>query len=207
MEGCNSSSSSCASYALIAAMLSLLIFTVHVKSSSATQINNTEFIKTRCEVTMYPRVCFDSLSVYANTIQTSPQQLANASLSVSLASAQSTWTMMSRLLKGRGMKPREVGAVRDCIDNIGESIDELKKSIEEMGYLNDPDFQFHMENIQTWVSAALTDENTCMDGFAGNGMNGNVKSTITSRVVNVVQLTSNGLALTNSLTSTQPISR
>ncbi|XP_058104592.1 21 kDa protein-like [Magnolia sinica] len=215
MENYRSSSSSYAPYTLIAAMLSLLVCSAAQTIDGQTNaefINsdgqtNADFIKSSCKVTRYPRVCFDSLSVYANTIQTSPQRLAQAALSVSLASAQSTKTMMSRLLKGRGMNPREMGALRDCIENIGDSIDEVKKSIEEMSHLSDPDFEFHKENIQTWVSAALTDEDTCTDGFAGNGMNGNVKSAITSRVVNLSHLTSNALALINSLTSTQPTSR
>ncbi|CAF2380530.1 unnamed protein product [Brassica napus] len=35
-----------------------------------------------------------------------------------------------------------------------------------------------MSNVQTWVSAALTDETTCLDGFSGRAMEGKVKKLI-----------------------------
>ncbi|XP_058106612.1 pectinesterase inhibitor 11-like [Magnolia sinica] len=217
MEGCRSSSSS-ASYTLIAAMLSLLVFTVDVKSSSAQQIivgqtnaefinsdgeTNIDFIISSCNVTRYPRLCIDSLSIHADTIQKSPRRLVYAALSVSLASAQSTIPMMHQFLNST-----EQAAVRDCIETIGDSIDMLKKSIEEISYLNEPDFEFHKENIQTWVSAAMTNGDTCLDGFTDiSVMDGDVKSAITSLVENLNKLTSNALALINKLTPTQSTSR
>ncbi|MCI84932.1 21 kDa protein, partial [Trifolium medium] len=49
--------------------------------------------------------------------------------------------------------------------------------------------------------AALTDDNTCLDGFAGPSMNGNAKAAIENKVVNVTQVTSNALALVNRFAS------
>lgn len=88
-------------------------------------------------------------------------------------------------------------AVRDCIDNMGDSVDQLSQSLRELGKTNGQDFLWHMSNVQTWVSAALTDDNTCLDGFSGSSMNGKLKSAIRSRVVHVSQVTSNALALVN----------
>ncbi|KAK4479972.1 hypothetical protein RD792_013026 [Penstemon davidsonii] len=48
------------------------------------------------------------------------------------------------------------------------------------------------------VSAALTDEDTCADGFAGKAMNGGVKTAVRQRILNIVHITSNALALVNS---------
>ncbi|KAI8030579.1 hypothetical protein LOK49_LG01G01327 [Camellia lanceoleosa] len=59
------------------------------------------------------------------------------------------------------------------------------------------DFLWHMSNVETWVSAALTDENTCLDGFSGRALDGNVKASIKARVTNVAQVTSNALALSS----------
>jgi pectinesterase inhibitor-like protein len=58
-----------------------------------------------------------------------------------------------------------------------------------------------IDDVQTWVSAALTDESTCSDGFAGNAMNGNLKTAVRGRIVNIAQLTSNALALINNYAS------
>ncbi|KAJ8632224.1 hypothetical protein MRB53_025560 [Persea americana] len=54
-----------------------------------------------------------------------------------------------------------------------------------------------MSNVQTWVSAAITDEYTCLDGLAETAGNGELKAALRSRVVHVARLTSNALALLN----------
>lgn len=95
------------------------------------------------------------------------------------------------------MKPREVAAMRDCVEMLSDSVDELQKSISEMGNFKSSDFKMMISDVQTWVSAALTDESTCTDGFAGNELNGNLKTVVRGRIVNIAQLTSNALALIN----------
>ncbi|KAK9147991.1 hypothetical protein Scep_006748 [Stephania cephalantha] len=165
----------------------------------------TEFIKNSCGVTMYPKLCYKSLSAYASSINKSPAQLANVALSVSLMCARSTSTFVSQLSKRGDLKPREAAAVRDCVENIGDSVSELQESLEEMRHLRGGRFEFNhkMTNIQTWVSAALTNEDTCMDGFEGDDeANGSsVKNMVRSNIKNVAQLTSNALALINCLSN------
>eukprot|EP00268_Persea_americana_P052991 TRINITY_DN5973_c2_g1_i1.p1 TRINITY_DN5973_c2_g1~~TRINITY_DN5973_c2_g1_i1.p1 ORF type:complete len:204 (+),score=27.44 TRINITY_DN5973_c2_g1_i1:423-1034(+) len=190
------------------ALVALLALTTPVKICLGARVHphgktNTEFIRSRCEATTYPRLCFQSLSSHASAIQTSPMQLAHTALSLTLTGAQSAAAMIGRLSTAHGVRPREVGAMRDCIENMGSSIDELRESMAQMGHLKGPDFDLQINNIQTWVSAALTDEDTCMDGFAGKAMNGNVKSMVRGRIVNVARLTSNALALINGLASLQ----
>lgn len=104
--------------------------------------------------------------------------------------------------KEQDLGPAETHALTDCVENMEDSVVELQKSLLEMKNLNGPDFEEKMGNVMTWVSAALTDEDTCMDGFDGNGnMNEKVKATIRNYIVNVAQLTSNALALTKNLSS------
>uniref|UniRef100_A0A2N9HS08 Pectinesterase inhibitor domain-containing protein n=1 Tax=Fagus sylvatica TaxID=28930 RepID=A0A2N9HS08_FAGSY len=109
--------------------------------------------------------------------------------------------MMVNLSKGQGMSPKVVAAMRDCVEELRDSVDELNKSIGEMNNFNGSDFQLMINDIQTWVSAALTDDNTCTDGFQGNAMNGNVKTLVRGGIVNVAHLTSNALALINQYAS------
>ena len=70
-----------------------------------------------------------------------------------------------------------------------------------MGQLGSYDFELQISNIQTWVSAALTDDDTCVDGFDGRDMEGHVKATVRRHVLKVAHLTSNALALVNSYAS------
>ncbi|TMW86650.1 hypothetical protein EJD97_021059 [Solanum chilense] len=184
--------------ALKLVMLAAFLFLFHFTANSTAL--PTSFIKTSCRITTYPQVCVTSLSVYAPTIKRSPQQLAQTALSVSLDRAQSAHTFITKLNKFKGLKSREYAALKDCLEEMSETVDRINKSVKElkrMGSSRGKDVQWHMSNIQTWMSAAITNENSCADGFAGRALNGRIKSSIRARVNHVTQVTSNALALIN----------
>ncbi|KAK7309032.1 hypothetical protein RJT34_05454 [Clitoria ternatea] len=191
--------------------LSLLVFMNLVIYTSATAIprhshvpNPENFIKSSCRATLYPLLCVQTLLKYSTLIGRSDRQLAITALSVSISRTRSSASFVKKMSKGRGMKPREYRAVQDCVENIGDSVDSLRESVRELGRMGravGEDFSWHMSNVQTWVSAALTDDNTCLDGFSGSYMNGNVKTAIKERAVHVAQVTSNALALVNRFAS------
>ncbi|OIT20494.1 PREDICTED: 21 kDa protein-like [Nicotiana attenuata] len=188
---------------LLILFFSLQCFLAYTMAKSAAMRSNPDakFIRVSCKATLYPVLCVQCLSAYANTVKQSEQQLARAALSVSLARAKSTTIFVSKLTRVRGLKPREKQAVKDCFDTMSDSVDQINKSIPELGqtghFAAGQDFMWHVSNVQTWVSAAMTDENTCLDGFSGPGMNGNVKAVLRSRILHLAQVTSNALALVN----------
>ncbi|XP_071734316.1 21 kDa protein-like [Rutidosis leptorrhynchoides] len=162
----------------------------------------TGYIKKSCATVTYPALCEQSLSPYAKTIQTSPSQLARTALSVSLNQSQTTQAYLNKLKSFKGLKPRERAAIGDCLDEVSDSLDRVSKSIQELktcDRVKGQDFIFHMSNVQTWVSSALTDENTCMDGFGGRVMEGRIKTSVRTHITSVAHVTSNALALVNNL--------
>ncbi|KDP22406.1 hypothetical protein JCGZ_26237 [Jatropha curcas] len=188
-------------------LLSLLIpilYILDTARSAATARStaaSSNFIKASCRTTTYPVLCVESLSAYAPSIQQNPRQLTEAALSVSVARAQATRTFVYKLTKFKGVKPREREAINDCLEEIDDTVDRLSKSFKELKSAKGKDFQWHMSNVETWVSAALTDENTCVDGFAGKALDGKLKASIKARIVNVAQVTSNALSLINKFAS------
>ncbi|CAL5323022.1 hypothetical protein CsSME_00001500 [Camellia sinensis var. sinensis] len=184
------------------ALISSLLYIAGTAESAA----STSFIKASCKATDYPAVCVESLSAYATSIQQSPRQLAQIALSVSLAKAESMKAFVTKLTKFKGLKAREYQAIKDCLEEVSDSVDRVSKSVRELKYMGNgkgkgKDFLWHMSNVETWVSAALTDDNTCLDGFSGRALDGNVKASIKARVTNVAQVTSNALALVNQFAS------
>lgn len=189
-----------ATFSLLPILPLLLLLLLHL-SMAAPPSPATNFIKSSCKTTTYPALCVQSLTVYASTIQRSRRQLAQTALSVSLAKAQSAKSFVAQLAKTKGLKPREYAALKDCLEEMGDTADRLSKSVRELkntGRASGPDFIWHMSNVETWVSAALTDDNTCLDGFSGRVLNGKIKDSVRARVTNLVQVTSNALALVNS---------
>jgi len=90
---------------------------------------------------------------------------------------------------------------KDCVEVLSDSADELRRSIDEMSRLRASNFELTISDVQTWVSAALTDQNTCTDGFQEINAMENVKTVVRGRIVQVAQLTSNALALINKLST------
>ncbi|KAF8413020.1 hypothetical protein HHK36_000994 [Tetracentron sinense] len=128
--------------------LSLLLLLSMILSMAA---GATDFIKASCSATRYPALCVQSLSVYADEIQKSPQKLAKAALSVSLTRARSAKAFVSNMTKIKGLKSREYQAMKDCVDEMDDTVDQLSQSVSEMGHLN-KDFMWHISNVQTWAA-------------------------------------------------------
>ncbi|KAM3320158.1 pectinesterase inhibitor 7 [Capsicum chacoense] len=189
----------------LSVFLILVAFTTFMEFASAarpvTRRTNTEFIRTSCKSTTYPNLCFSSLSSHASAIGVSAHLMAHAALTISLETAQSTSAMMMKVAHGQGMTKREVGAMSDCVEELGDTVSELRKSLGEMKQLRGRDFDLKMNDIQTWISAALTNEDTCTEGFGGKVMNGKVKTVVRGKILEVAHMTSNALALINSLAS------
>lgn len=162
------------------------------------------YIEAACRSTRYPGLCVHCLSLFTNNNGTTlhnPQELARMALTVSLYKALQTRFYLQKVAKElRAGKAKEYPVVIDCLEQINDSVDQLSQSIKELRGLDGAsvtdDFSYHISNVVTWTSAALTDANSCVDQFPGRRMS-KLKATLKVKVLNVVQVTSNALALFN----------
>uniref|UniRef100_A0A6N2NDE9 RING-type domain-containing protein n=1 Tax=Salix viminalis TaxID=40686 RepID=A0A6N2NDE9_SALVM len=161
--------------------------------------NYTNYLQKACHSTTYPQLCLESLSSYTSTIETDYLKLCSTALTVTLKAASNTSSLVKALSKQRGLSKTEAGIIKDCIEETGDSVDELKRSLDAFGSLQGSDIQFQISNIQTWISAAITDENTCTQGFDDRKISDEVMRKIRMKIVIVARLTSNALALINKL--------
>ncbi|XVE74666.1 hypothetical protein DITRI_Ditri12bG0035500 [Diplodiscus trichospermus] len=173
-----------------------------VSDPSNVAVNARDFIRTSCSATLYPDLCYTFLSGYANTIQQDPARLARVAIGVSLSKARHLAVYVSNLSHEAdyGADQRASAALHDCFSNMGDAVDEIRGSLKQMRQLVAPgseSFRFQMGNVQTWMSAALTDEDTCTDGFE-DVAEGPMKTEVCERAEKVKKLTSNALALVNS---------
>lgn len=86
------------------------------------------------------------------------------------------------------------------------SADRLKKAAGELtrlGRAGSPQFTLCMSNIQTWVSAALTDHSMCLNSLsqARAAEAAAAVAAIRKKVEEVRQVTSNALSLVNRITA------
>ncbi|KAG6576793.1 Pectinesterase inhibitor 7, partial [Cucurbita argyrosperma subsp. sororia] len=113
-------------------LLLLSILTIAATTSAARNGGASNFIKSKCSAATYPDLCVQSLSTFASTIQQNPRQLVQTALVVSLSRAQSTRSFVWKMTKFSGLKKREYAALRDCMEEVGDTVDRLSKSVEEL---------------------------------------------------------------------------
>ncbi|KAK7322441.1 hypothetical protein VNO77_25821 [Canavalia gladiata] len=169
--------------------------TTTIPSNSIQTFKN--YIKTSCNLTTYPSICYQSLSPYASKIEGDPMKLCNVSLSLALKATHSASSTISNILKSHNLTSIAKQVVQDCFDNVKDSLGELKDSLNAMGDLNDGDRKFQISNIKTWMSASITDDETCSDEFDEMNVDATLRDKIRKIVLDVVRKTSNALYFVN----------
>ncbi|KAK4842788.1 hypothetical protein QYF36_000060 [Acer negundo] len=143
-------------------------------SSSSLSSNLAESIKTVCGVTQYPDSCFTSISSLNNNNislisqkNPDPETIFKLSLRVTI----NELTNVSSLFKTLNERHSEA-ALRDCTSQFEDAVSRLKDSMSEME-VEGPGEKMLTErkvnDIQTWISAAITDQETCLDGLEEMG--------------------------------------
>ncbi|KAL8210830.1 hypothetical protein R6Q57_005267 [Mikania cordata] len=185
-------------------LTTFLLFTPSSSSSSsitiAQQNKYSTFIKTSCSSTTYPTACLKSLLPYATTVKTNPLKLVTAALSTALKSANTTLATITQLSKTMKITKWEAAVLKDCVEDIKDTMDEIRSSIKEISRIpKSADKSFAISNAQTWTSSAITDENSCLDGFSDGKVNPIIKQKITNSIVDLARVSSNALYLINHL--------
>ncbi|XP_022756409.1 pectinesterase inhibitor 3-like [Durio zibethinus] len=153
-----------------------------------------DLVRSSCVHASYPSLCLRTLSSYSGPANT-PRDLAQAAVKVSLSRARKASNYLTTSVTGKSKRERV--ALSDCVEQIAESVEELSKTLRELKHLRGETFELQMSNAQTWVSAALTNEDTCLDGF--EGVDEKVKSDLKRKIRNVAKVTSNALYMINRL--------
>ncbi|KAK7334494.1 hypothetical protein VNO80_26251 [Phaseolus coccineus] len=155
------------------------------------------YIKTSCNSTTYPSICYSTLSPYATKIEADPLKLCSVSLSLAYKAAKSASSTISKILKKNNMTGIAEQVVEDCFGNVKDSIGELKDSLDSLDHLDGTDRKFQISNIKTWVSASITNDQTCSDGFDEMNVDSTLTDKIRKPVLDVARKTSNALYFIN----------
>ncbi|KAJ0231961.1 Plant invertase/pectin methylesterase inhibitor superfamily protein [Hirschfeldia incana] len=164
----------------------------------------SDFIRTSCNTTIYPDLCFSSLSSFANSINNDSNRLARVAISLSRSNTLHLVSYLQNTYGNcvdRGCGGPTAAILKDCSENLKDAVDEMRDSKIQMEELvstgSVQSFRFQMSNVKTWLSAALTNQYTCTDGFEDLHEDGCIKDDVSSRVDAVKKLTSIALALVN----------
>ncbi|KAA8536810.1 hypothetical protein F0562_029288 [Nyssa sinensis] len=127
-----------------------------------------------------------------NTIPNSPKDPIRIGFQVAISQIQEA-VKNSIFLRGFQRDPRITMALDDCKELADFAMDDLQRSFDELANFDGLTFNDLMADILTWLSGAVTNQETCLDGFE------NTTGVVGDRVREFwkapMQLTSNGLAM------------
>ncbi|CAN8260347.1 unnamed protein product [Cochlearia groenlandica] len=154
-------------------------------------------VKDICAPTDYKKTCEDTL-IKNGKNTTDPMELVKTAFTVTMKqitdAARKSHTMIE-LQKD----PRTRMALDQCKELMGYALGELNNSFEELGK-----FEFHkldegLINLRIWLSAAISHEETCLEGFQGT--KGNAGETMKKALKTAIELTHNGLAIISEMSN------
>ncbi|WRX11378.1 Pectinesterase [Theobroma cacao] len=157
--------------------------------------NHLQIAHSACQGTLYPDLCVSTISVLPDLASKSLPELISAILNqtmyeVRLASANCT--NIERRFKS--YNTLEERAINDCLELFDNTLAELKVALadltpKKLAVSNN----YH--DLQTLLSAAMTNQYTCLDGFSHS--KGNIKNIIKKGLHNISHHVSNSLVMLN----------
>ncbi|KAL1218120.1 Pectinesterase 3 [Cardamine amara subsp. amara] len=128
-------------------------------------------LKSICAVTRYPETCFNSLcssSLNESNSKFDPESI----LELSLRLASKSISSLSMSFRSINDMPEDA-AVGDCIKLYNDALSQLNDSISEIEKEKKKGGNWLTKevigDVKTWISAAMTDGETCSDGIEEMG--------------------------------------
>ncbi|KAL2336342.1 hypothetical protein Fmac_010788 [Flemingia macrophylla] len=195
---------------LVAASVAGIVAGVKSKNSSDTPLSLSRrshaLIKSACGPTLYPELCFSAIASEPNVTHklSSHRDVIRLSLNITTRAVEHNFFTVEKLLAKRGLSEREKTALHDCLETIDETLDELKQAQQDLDLYPDKKkgktLYHHADDLKTLISAAITNQVTCLDGFSHENADRHVRRSLLEGQVHVERMCSNALAMTKNMT-------
>ncbi|KAL6285286.1 hypothetical protein ACE6H2_009676 [Prunus campanulata] len=200
--------------ALVAAILlvgAVIGIVTGVKSQNKNSGDDSEasaashaILKRSCSSTLYPDLCFSTLAAPGAAKKVSSQKdVIELSLNITTTALGHNFFAVKKLLKSRKkLTKREKVALHDCLENIDETLDELHAAVADLHeYPNKKkSLTQYADDLKTLISSAITNQETCLDGFSHDDADKKVRKVLEKGQVHVEKLCSNALAMIRNMT-------
>ncbi|KAK9278458.1 hypothetical protein L1049_028023 [Liquidambar formosana] len=187
---------------ILAATFASLVLESNTESAEEefSSLPPAESIKAVCSVTQYPDSCFTSIS----SINTSPKPDPELIFKLSLQASVTQLSDLSSFLKTLSSNsipngPPPDSAVSDCRSLFDDALSRLNDSVStmEVGKGKKVLTKGKIDDIKTWVSGAMTDQETCLDGLEEMGSTALVE--VKGKVQRSREYLSNSLAIVDKM--------
>ncbi|XP_061340867.1 pectinesterase-like [Gastrolobium bilobum] len=198
---------------LLVATVAAIVVGVNSHKKNSTGENNASslshhshtIIKNACSSTFYPELCFSAISSEPGITNkvTNHKDVIELSLNITTRAVEHNYFTVEKLQNKKGLTKREKIALHDCLETIDETLEELKEAFEDLKlYPQKKSLYQHADDLKTLISAAITNQVTCLDGFSHEGADKTVRKALEQGQIHVEHMCSNALAMTKNMTDT-----
>ncbi|KAI4329022.1 hypothetical protein L6164_021329 [Bauhinia variegata] len=160
-------------------------------------------IRSSCSSTLYPELCFSAISSEPEFAQKakSGKDVIELYLNITKRAVQHNFNVIEKLITRKGLTKREKGALHDCLETTDETLDEIEKTKEDLKeYPSKKSLSEHADDLKTLISSAITNQETCLDGFSHDKADKKVRKALEKGFVQVEKMCSNALAMIKNMT-------
>jgi len=164
------------------------------------EIPTLQAISRTCSKTRFPTLCINSLLDFPGSTTASEQDLVHISFNMTLRHVSRAFFASSGL-SFVATEPKVRAAYEDCLELLEESMDSLSRSLDSIlspsAISNSAELRSgsdgSTEDVMTWLSAALTNHDTCAEGLEDS--TGSLKDQMVDNLKDLSELVSNCLAI------------
>eukprot|EP00253_Pinus_taeda_P013168 PITA_13168 len=165
---------------------------MHWKSTSNT-------VHRACSSTLYPEFCVSTVSSFPGlSKRPDPMEILKAVVNLSINAVEKA-KAKARSLSRSDLDQRQRGALQDCFELFHNTLHELHGTLSDLKNATFMSIPQHASDLETLLSAAITNQYTCIDSFSG--CNGTLKQRLLGRLHNVSHLVSNSLAMVKNISA------
>ncbi|KAJ8553202.1 hypothetical protein K7X08_023880 [Anisodus acutangulus] len=163
-------------------------------------------VKSACSNTLHPELCYSSIvnvTGFSKKV-TSQKDVIELSLNITVKAVRHNFYAVKKLIKTRkGLTTREKYALHDCLETMDETLDELHTAVADLElYPNKKSLKAHADDLKTLISSAITNQETCLDGFSHDDADKKVRKVLLKGQKHVEKMCSNALAMICNMTDT-----
>ncbi|KAM7478383.1 hypothetical protein LguiA_026596 [Lonicera macranthoides] len=152
-----------------------------------------------CQNIQDQSTCLSNLQSRVNRSGRDPNSVLTAALEATLDKARLAIEAVTKF-NSLSITSREQIAIEDCKELLDFSVSELAWSVAEMNEIRAGSKNVHYEgNLKAWLSAALSNQDTCLEGFEGTDRR--LENFINGSLTQVSQLIANVLTMYTELHS------
>ncbi|CAH1422916.1 unnamed protein product [Lactuca virosa] len=200
-----------ASILLASAIIGIVVGVKSRKSSSGdsspeslTASSAHSIVKSACSSTFYPELCYSTVTSHPD-VTTKVKNIKNVielAINITVTAVEESYFRIKKLSTRKTLTEREVTALHDCLEMVSETLEELHDVVKDLKeYKLKGSIKQHAIDLKTLMSSAITNQETCLDGFSHDGADKKVRKELEKGEKRVEKMCSNALAMICNMTN------